>query len=66
MKAHAERSENHPKIFTHIMIEYLVKGSNIDRIAVERAVELSENKYCPGIAMLGKTAQIDHQITIEN
>ncbi len=66
VKAHAERSETHPKIFTHIIIEYLVKGTNIDRIAVERAVELSENKYCPGIAMLGKTAQIDHKITIEN
>jgi putative redox protein len=66
VKAHAERTDEHPKIFTQIIIEYLVKGIDIDRTAVERAVELSENKYCPGIAMLRKTAQINHIITIEN
>jgi putative redox protein len=66
VKAHAERLEEHPKVFTQIIIEYQVKGVNIDRAAVERAVELSENKYCPGIAMLRKTAQIEHKITIED
>ncbi len=58
------RAEEHPKVFTQIEIEYVVKGNAIDRTAVERAVELSETKYCPSIAMLGKTAAIRNKITI--
>ncbi len=66
VRAHADRSVEHPKVFTQINIEYIVKGIDIDKVAVERAVELSETKYCPGIAMLRKAAHIDHTITIED
>jgi putative redox protein len=60
----AQKAEEHPKVFTQIQIEYVVTGKNIDPSAVERAVELSETRYCPSIAMLGKTAEITHKITI--
>lgn len=59
-----ERATEHPRIYTHITIEYIVTGRNIDRAAVERAVELSETKYCSANAMLSKSAQIDHVITM--
>lgn len=59
-----QRAEEHPKVFTQIQIEYVVTGKSIDPSAVERAVELSETKYCPSIAMLGKTAEITHKITL--
>jgi putative redox protein len=60
----AQKAEEHPKVFTQIQIEYVVTGKNVDPLAVERAVELSETRYCPSIAMLGKTAEITHKITI--
>jgi putative redox protein len=44
---------------------YKVTGKNIDRKDVERAVELSENKYCPAQAMLNETAEISHKIVIK-
>lgn len=60
----AERAEDHPRVYTHIVLEYAVSGENIDRAAVERAVELSETKYCSAQGMLGKVAKIEHKITI--
>ena len=59
VRLHAERADEHPKVFTHITIEYLIEGRNVDPAAVERAMELSETKYCPAQAMLGKFAQIE-------
>jgi putative redox protein len=54
VKVHAERAEEHPKVFTHAIIEYLVTGKNIDEPSVLRAIELSAEKYCPAQAMLSK------------
>lgn len=64
VKVHGERAEEHPRVITDITIEYVVKGKNIDPAAVERAIELSETRYCPANAMLSKTAKIEHKITI--
>ncbi len=64
VKVHAERVNEHPKVFSDILIEYIFKGNNLDPKAVEKAVSLSEERYCPGQAMLEKTANISHKITI--
>jgi len=64
VKLHAERANDHPRVFTHILIEYVVAGEDIDPAAVERAVELSEQKYCPAQAMLAKSIAIEHKITL--
>ena len=64
VQVHAERAQEHPKVFTHLTIEYIVSGKNIDRSAVERAVELSETKYCPAQAMFKQVAPMDLIITI--
>jgi putative redox protein len=65
VRVHGDRSEEHPKVFTRILVEYVVRGPRIDRAAVERAVELSETKYCSVMAMLRKAAPIEKKITIE-
>lgn len=62
---HAERAEEHPKVFTHIDIKYLVVGHDIEASAVERAIELSITKYCPSHAMLRKAVDIDHTYEIK-
>ena len=64
VKVHAVRATVDPKIFTEMEIEYIVTGKAIDPQAVERAVELSETKYCSAQAMLSKAAKIGHVITI--
>jgi len=64
VRVHADQAEQHPRVFTKILIEYVVTGSKIDPVAVERAVTLSETTYCPAQAMLAKAAQIERKITI--
>ena len=64
VKVHAETSNEHPKVFTHLEIEYVIQGENISREAVERAVELSETKYCPAQAMFKKVAPMELKINI--
>lgn len=54
VKVHAEREEDHPKVFTNAFIEYHVTGHDIDEASVLRAIELSATRYCPAQAMFGK------------
>ena len=58
-----ERAEEHPKRYTHIAIEYVLYGHDIQPQAVERAIELSETKYCSAIASLN--ARFEHSYRIE-
>lgn len=64
VQAHAERAEEHPKVFTDVTIRYIVEGINIDPAAVMRAIELSETKYCPAQAMLVQAVPIKHEYEI--
>jgi putative redox protein len=60
----AERAESEPKVFTHIVLKYIVTGRKLDAHKVERAIQLSEEKYCSASLMLGKTAKIEHTFEI--
>ena len=40
------RAPDHPKYYTDIDLEFVVRGRGVDPKAVERAIELSETKYC--------------------
>lgn len=61
----AERAQEHPHVFTSITVEYDFCGHHLDRAAVERAVELSETKYCSARAMLSQVVPIQRVIRIE-
>jgi len=58
VQVHAERAPEIPKVFTDIAVKYIVRGEEIDAAAVERALELSETKYCPVQKMLSLAAPI--------
>lgn len=62
---HGDRASDHPHIYTHITVEYKLTGRNISLAAVDRAIELSETKYCSVHAMLSRAAVIDHIVTIK-
>lgn len=64
LRVHADRASDHPKVFNHVIVEYVVSGHQIDPAAVERAVELSVTKYCSAQAMLSKAFPIEQKITI--
>ena len=60
----AERAATDPKVFTRIVLKYVVTGRNLDSHKVERAIKLSAEKYCSASAILGKTAELSHTFEI--
>lgn len=64
VQVHADRAQEHPKVFTRLEIEYIVRGKDVSRQAVERAVQLSADTYCPAQAMFKQIAPMELKITI--
>jgi putative redox protein len=46
MNADAERTKEHPRVFTKINLHYRIRGNGIRDSAVKRAIDLSSEKYC--------------------
>ncbi len=61
-----DRVEEHPKLYSDIEMEFVIHGRDVDPGAVERAVELSEEKYCSIAAGLRPKATIVSRFRIEN
>lgn len=59
-----ERATDHPKVFTDIEVEYVVYGRDLDPTKVEKAVNLSIERYCSVHAMLSKAVPMHHTIRI--
>ncbi|SMC38014.1 putative redox protein [Polynucleobacter kasalickyi] len=65
VKLSATRAEEDPKVFTSIHMTFVVTGKNLDLNRVQKAVDLSHDKYCSATIMLEKTAAITHSIEIK-
>ena len=65
VRAHGLRADDHPKIYTDITLEYVVRGHGVDPKAIERAIELSETKYCSVAGMLKKAANVTTTFRVE-
>ena len=66
LEIEADRAEEDPKVFTQIKIRYIVSGKNLSRDKVQRAVDLSAEKYCSASIMLGKVANISHEVVLRD
>ena len=64
VRASGERAEGHPYRFTHITLTYEVHGSGVDLAAVERAVELSDEKYCSVSATLREQTRVTTRVVL--
>ena len=56
----AERAEEHPRVFTSIALEYTFAGAGLRPEQVNRAVELSQTRYCSVSAMLRQVAALTY------
>jgi len=61
----AERAPTDPKVFTAIHLQYRLSGQGLSPQKVERAIQLSKEKYCSASIMLGQVAQITHSWTVD-
>lgn len=66
VKLTSERREEAPRLFTDINLHFIVSGKELTDKIVERAVQLSAEKYCSVSLMLGKAANITHSFEIKD
>ena len=64
ISAEAERSEEHPKVFTRIHLHYKIEGKGVDKESVEKAIRLSEDKYCSVSGMLRKAVALSYDYEV--
>ncbi|MHB8336426.1 MAG: OsmC family protein [Ignavibacteriaceae bacterium] len=60
----ADVADEHPQVFTKIDLEYVFYGKNLNVKDIERAIELSQTKYCSVTAMLQKAVEMTHSYRI--
>lgn len=64
VELHADRAGDYPKVFTAIHMHFIVTGRGLDPKRVQRAIDLSIEKYCSASAMMAKTATVTHDFEI--
>ncbi len=60
----AESANEHPKVFTKIHLIYKFWGTDLKEANLEKAINLSQDKYCSVTAMLKSTVEIKHSYEI--
>lgn len=61
----ADSTTEHPKHYNSMKIIYTFTGKDLPKDKLEKAVSLSQDRYCGVSFMLGKTAEIKHEIIIK-
>ena len=64
--ADAEQATEQPYAFTHIHLHYQVRGEALSPAKVERAIVLSEERYCSVAATIRGVTKITHSLDIVN
>ncbi len=64
IRALGKRRDEHPTVFTHIELQFDLKGDKLDAPSVERAISLSEETYCPVWAMLKNSVAVSWRHSI--
>ena len=55
-------TEEHPQIYRDVVIIYKIKMADDDKPKMEKAVKLSEEKYCGVSAMFRAFSKVEHKI----
>ena len=58
-------AEEHPKKYEKMKVIYQFKGKNLPYDKLEKAILLSEEKYCSVSAVYRKAVEMSHEIRIE-
>ena len=64
IRVEGEITEDHPKRFTRMKLIYEISGKDLDLAKIEKAINLSKEKYCGVSASYQKAMDIEHEIKI--
>lgn len=65
IRVEADVAEEHPKVYTKMHVIYLFKGKDLPLDKLQKAVDLSQDKYCGVSATFKKALPITYEIRIE-
>lgn len=65
VNVHGEQASDPPYQFTEIHQHYTIEGIDLDPAKVERAIKLSEEKYCSVAATVRGVAKLTHSFEIK-
>ncbi len=60
-----EQRDEYPRYFKSIRIRYIASGEGLDKTKVERAVDLSQNKYCSVVATFRPECEVSSEIIVK-
>ncbi len=66
VEVEGELTEEHPKYFHTITVNYIFRGKDLPMDKIEKAISLSEERYCGVTEMLRHVAKMKHNIIIED
>ncbi len=64
VRLHADQTEEHPKVFKGIHVTYVFRGAELPQDKLQKAVSLSQERYCGVSAMLAKACPITYEILV--
>jgi putative redox protein len=64
IKVAGEQDAEPPWTFRKIHLDYTLRGKDLTDVAVQRSIELAEDKYCPVAATMRDVAAITHSYQI--
>ena len=64
VEVRGERREAEPRRFVAMHLRYVVSGEGVDRAKVERAVQLSLEKYCSVVHSLAPDLKVTHDVVV--
>ncbi|MCF1190449.1 OsmC family protein [Mangrovimonas sp. AS39] len=63
---HGELTEEHPKYYNKVLVEYHFHGSELDEKKIKKAVDLSVERYCGVMEMFRQFAEVKIAIHYHN
>ena len=64
IKIEADLTEEHPKVYSKVHIIYEFKGKDLEIEKLQKAIELSQEKYCGVSAMYKKAMEVSYEIVV--
>jgi len=64
IEVEANLTEEHPKVYDKMHVLFVFKGKNLPLDKIEKAVELSQNKYCGVSEMFKKFLDLSYEIKL--
>lgn len=65
VEVEANLTDQHPRVYDKIHLKYILSGQDLDKEKIDKAVRLSQDKYCGASAMLSKSAELTYEIRVE-